>query len=210
MGTNKLALLLTVLSICAAAALSPAPAAAQLGAEGQSFDYNPDKDKTTPEVKTGAIETTYDEDAELVDSPMYGTLVLSKNRWKNWVARALYLTVINIALILMVSFLSKSDERNLIIAHVVAGASFAISFWIFLCALLLMKLKAAAWLYVLPIPLVTLLAGYAVLLKLRKSDISMSELKESFQKLKATSKEDQRLISVEGSTGDWSDQDFIK
>ena len=141
MGTNKLALLLTVLSICAAAALSPAPAAAQLGAEGQSFDYNPDKDKTTPEVKTGAIETTYDEDAELVDSPMYGTLVLSKNRWKNWVARALYLTVINIALILMVSFLSKSDERNLIIAHVVAGASFAISFWIFLCALLLMKLN---------------------------------------------------------------------
>ena len=45
---------------------------------------------------------------------------------------------------------------------------------------------------------------------MKKSDISLTELKESFQRMSALSNEDLRLSSVEGRPGDWPDQDFLR
>jgi len=195
----------------AAAAYCPPAALAQAGSsvEEQSFDYDPGAGEQTPKIEQSAAETTY-EDAEIVNHPIYGTIVISKHRWKSWVARALYLGIINIALIAIILSLSKTEEYNIIIGYILCGASFTVSFWTFLCAILLYQLNSSSWLYILPVAAVTGTAGYMVLMKIKRSDISLTELKESFQKMSAASHEDQRLASVDGSPGDWPDQDFLK
>ncbi|MDD5208816.1 MAG: hypothetical protein PHV36_05470 [Elusimicrobiales bacterium] len=146
----------------------------------------------------------------MVNHPIYGTVMFSKYRWRNWVTRSLYLTLINIALIAIILSLSKTEEYNIIVAYVLSGASAAISFWIFLCAVLIFRLDSGAWIYVLPVSAVTTVIGYIVLMKIKKSDVSFTELKESFKKMSAASHEDQRLISVEGAPGDWPGEDFIR
>ncbi|OIN99053.1 MAG: hypothetical protein COX65_06655 [Elusimicrobia bacterium CG_4_10_14_0_2_um_filter_56_8] len=202
--------LIFFLSLAVAGAFCPSPVFCQANtrAEEQSFDYNPDAGET-PKIQQFAAETTY-EDAVLVNHPIYGAIMFSKYRWKSWVTRSLYLTLINIALIAVMLSLSKNEEYNLIVAYVLSGASFALSIWTFFCAILIMMLHSNAWVYVLPISAATCGAGYIVLMKIKKSDISLTELKESFKKMGAASNEDLRLVSVQGTPGDWPDQDFIK
>lgn len=197
--------------LCLAAAWLAAPAPAQMNTpvEEQSFDYDPEAGKEMPELQRPIAETTY-EDAEIVNHPVYGTYAVSKYRWKSWVTRALYLTLINIALIGITLSLGRTSEHNIIISYILCGASATVSFWVFLCAVLIMMLKSAAWIYILPVAAVTGGIGYVVLMKTKKSDISFSELKESFQKMKSASAEDPRLASVNGAPGDWADDDFVQ
>ena len=210
MKINKGLLVLT-LGLSALALCFPVRVASQLGSskEEQTFDYNPDASKETPAIQQAVAETTY-EDAEIVNHPIYGTIILSKHRWKSWVARALYLALINIAVIVITLSLSRTEESNLIISYILSGVSFTISFWIFLCAVLLLQLHSSSWLYVLPVSMVTGAVNCVVLMKIKRSDISLTELKESFKKMKATSHEDPRLVSVDGSPADWPNEDFIR
>jgi hypothetical protein len=203
-------LLPALLALACAAALAPVPATAQLNTDKseQTFDYDPAAGETTPEIQRSAAETIY-EDAEIINDPVAGTIILYKYRWKNWVARALYLTVINIALLVIILSLSKTEEYNIIISYILCGSCFTVSFWIFLCAILLAQLKTLAWTYIGPISMVTGALGYAMLMKVKKYDVSLAELKESFQKLRATSHEDPRLASVDGSPGDWPPDDLV-
>ena len=194
----------------ALAALLPAPAAAQFGsrAEEQAFDYDPGAE-AAKKVQKSAAEVTF-EDAEMVNHPVYGTIVLSKYRWRSWVTRALYLTLINIALLAIILSMPRNQEANIVLGYTLCGVSMAISFWTFLCAVLIFMLKAAAWTYVLPVALGLGAAGYLILMRIKKSDVSLSELKESFQKMNAASTEDPRLSSVPGTPGDWPGDDFLR
>ncbi len=194
----------------ALAALLPAPAAAQFGskAEEQAFDYDPGAE-AAQKVQKSAAEVTF-EDAEMVNHPVYGTIVLSKYRWRSWVTRSLYLTLINIALLAIILSMPRNQEANIILGYTLCGVSMAISFWTFLCAVLIFMLKAAAWTYVLPVALGLGAAGYLILMRIKKSDVSLSELKESFQKMNAASTEDPRLSSVPGTPGDWPGDDFLR
>lgn len=193
---------------CAAPLAGTALAQADTPREEQTFDYVPRSGETVPTLQKPLAETTF-EDAEIINHPVYGTIILSKSRWKNWVARALYLTLINITLIVVILSFSKTEEYNIIIAYTLCGASFTVSLWIFLCAVLLQQLGSYAWTYVVPAALVTWAVDYLVLMKIKKYDISLSELKESYKKLRAASHEDPRLASVDGSPGDWPEEDFI-
>lgn len=197
--------------LCLASASLAAPALAQMNTapEERSFDYDPDAGKEMPQLQKPIAEVTY-EDAEIVNHPTYGTYAVSKHRWKNWVTRALYLTLINIALIAITLSLGRTSEYNIIIAYILCGASITLSFWVLLCAVLIMMLKASAWVYILPVAAVTAGVGYLVLMKAKKSDVSFSELKESFQKMKSAAAEDPRLASVNGAPGDWADDDFVR
>jgi len=186
------------------------PAAAQFDTDKnqQSFDYNP-KNTETEQIQKETVSVDYD-DAEMITDPIRGVFMVSKSRWKNWVARAVYLLIMDIALLVILLSLPKSEEHNIIIAYVLSGSSAILSFWVFLCALLLFRLHAPAWLMILPLSLVMAAVSYFVLMKIKRSDVSLTELKESFQKTSALSNEDSRLVSVEGQPGDWHDKDFIK
>lgn len=201
------ALLLFALS----AFLLPGGAAAQMNTDRseQTFDYNPDASEETPQISKSVTEVTY-EDAEIVNHPVYGTIMLYKYRWKNWVARALYLVVINVALLVVILSLSKTEEYNIIISYVLCGSGATLALWVFLCAILLAQLGASQWIYIAPISGAMALANYGVLLKVKRFDVSLTELKESFQKLRAASQEDPRLVSVDGSPGDWVAEDFVR
>lgn len=202
-------LIFPALLALAAASFCAAPAAAQAGTspEEQSFDYNPGAN--APKLDQPAVETTYD-DAELINSPVYGTIILSKSRWKNWVVHAMYLALINIALLAVIFSLGKAEEYNIIVAYIMSGAGMTLSFWIFLCGILLFQLHSITWTYVIPVSLVLGGIGYVVLMRVKKQDVSLSELRESFKKMGATVQEDPRLASVEGIPSDWPDQDFLK
>jgi hypothetical protein len=201
--------LLPALLALASAPFRVVPACAQASTpkDQQTFDYTP-RDNSA-QLEQPAVQTTYD-DAEVINSPVYGTLLLSKNRWKSWVGHAMYLALINIALMAIILSLSKTEEYNIVISYILSGAGMTLSFWIFLCAILLFQLHANAWLYVLPVSVLLAAIGYIVLLKIKKYDVSLAELKESFKKMRSTTKEDPRLASVEGVPGDWPEQDFLK
>ncbi|MBU2530586.1 MAG: hypothetical protein KKD35_06055 [Elusimicrobia bacterium] len=148
----------------------------------------------------------------MYDRPDLGGLImLSKTRWKNWVARAVYIGLVNILLLILIISLPKDSEPNIIISYLISGSSFIMSFWIFLCSLLLFRLKAIpSAIIFLPVAFLFFAGTYFLLLRIKRSDISLTELKESFQKLNKTSAEDSRLVSVSGLPGDWPDEDFIK
>ena len=136
--------------------------------------------------------------------------MVSKIRWKSWLARSVYLLIMDVALLVILLSLPKNEEQNIIVAYVLSGSSAILSFWVFLCAWLLFRLHAAAWLMILPLSLVMAAVTYIVLMKIKRSDVSLTELRESFQKMSALDNEDQRLVSMEGEPGDWPDNDFLK
>ena len=203
----KRALFLGALALVWAGCL---PAGAQFDTDKtqQSFDYNPDTEEI-PQINQGSVSVEY-ADAELINDPVRGVFMVSKSRWKNWVARAVYLLIMDVALMFILLSVPKNEEHNIIIAYVLSGSSAILSFWVFLCAWLLFRLHAAAWLMILPLSLVMATVTYVVLMKIKRSDVSLTELKESFQKMSALDNEDQRLVSMEGEPGDWPDTDFVK
>lgn len=209
--TASKALAAGLLLLSLAAAFAPAGALAQMGTSRseQTFDYNPEDPSKTPQIQQSLTETTY-EDAEIVNHPVQGTIMLYKYRWKNWVARALYLVVIHVALLIVILSLSKTEEYNIIISYVICGSGFTLSLWVFLCAILLAQLNSYTWTYIGPISLAMAVVNYGILLKVKRFDVSLAELKESFQKLRAASQEDSRLTSVDGSPGDWIAEDFVR
>ncbi|MCX5784924.1 MAG: hypothetical protein NTX59_04480 [Elusimicrobia bacterium] len=175
----------------------------------QSFDYSPEDNQATPAIPQPTVTEEY-EDAEIIDDPFYGIVVVSKQRWKNWVLRSVYLLLIDIALIMLVISLPKNDEYNIVISYLFLGASFVLAFWEFLCAVFLFRLNSASWLYIAPASFIMAGVFYLVLLKVKKFDVSLSELKESFQQMSTVNKEDARLTSVDGTPSDWPEVDFIK
>lgn len=191
------------------------PAAAQYGTDEkqQTFDYNPAGEEMPPAKKAPVskvmVSVDYG-DAELVNDPIRGVYMVSKSRWKSWVARVAQLLMVYLALATIILSLPKNEERNLIIAYALSGAGAVLSFWVFLCAWLLFQLNASAWMFVLPLSMVMMAATYIILMKIKRSDVSLTELKESFQKTKDLSNEDARLASIEGRPSDWPNQDFIK
>jgi len=188
-----------------------APAVAQYGSkeELQTFDYTPGNNEEIKTQPQNTISIDYD-DAELINDPVQGVFMVSKSRWKSWVARSVYLLVTYILLIMILISLPKNEEHNIIVSYVLSGAGATLSLWVLLCAWLLFMLNSRVWMLIFPLSLAMGTLTYVILMKIKRSDISLSELKESFQKMQALSKTDQRLISVEGDPGDWSDTDFLK
>lgn len=186
------------------------PAAAQYGSDEkqQTFDYTPAA-KETPQLQKELVSVDY-EDAEMINDPVQGVYMVSKSRWKSWVARAVYLLIIDIALLAIILSLTKNEEHNIIIAYILSGSSAVLSFWVFLCAGLLLRLKSWTWICILPLSLLMAAATYIVLMKIKRSDVSLAELKESFQKMSAMSGEDGRLATIDGRPGDWPGPDFLK
>lgn len=206
-GPLKRALFLAALALAWAGGL---PAAAQFDTDKtqQSFDYTPGGEEA-PQLQKEAVSVDYS-DAELVNDPVRGSYMVSKNRWKSWVERAVYLLIMDVALMVILLSLPKDEEYNIVIAYLLSGSSAALSFWVLLCAWLLFRLHSNAWLMILPLSLIMAAATYVVLMRIKRSDVSLSELKESFQKMSALGNDDRRLASVEGHPGDWSDKDFIR
>jgi hypothetical protein len=198
------------LAIALALFAAAIPAAAQYGTDKkqQAFDYTPESAGTS-QLSKEVISTDY-EDAEMVNDPIRGVFMISKSRWKSWVERAGYILMFYTTLVVIIFSLSKTEEPSIFIAYALAGVNAVLSFWVLLCAWLLWRLNASAWLLFLPLSLVMAAIDYLLLMKISRSDLSLIELKESFLKMNNLSKEDLRLISVEGQPGDWPNQDFIR
>jgi hypothetical protein len=176
--------------------------------EQQAFDYSPNP-ADSPQLPEKTISADY-ADAELVNDSIQGVFVVSKHRWKNWTARAVYILILDLALMVILLTLPKTEEFNILIAYVIAGASAVLSFWVLLCAWLLFMLNASAWLAVLPLSLAMAAGTHAALMKIKRTDVSLTELKKSFQTTGVLAKEDPRLASIEGAPGNWSEEDFLK
>lgn len=206
-GNSAAAVLALLLLSAAAAPLASAPQERRLG---EAMPAVEEIDADSVEIAAQQIEMDY-EDSIMIEDPMRGTVIVSKQRWKNWVARAVYLMLFNIALTIIILSLPKNEEQNILISYFLSGAGFTLAIWVFFCALLLVKLKSASSAMIFPLSLAMFVISYVVLMKIKKSDVSLAEIRESFQKMASGAKsEDQRLASVYGKPGDWPDEDFIK
>ena len=187
----------------------PAPLRAQAKTQENAFDYTPAAGENT-EVQAAkpTVEITL-EDVNVTNDPVYGIVVTSKHRWLDWVERSLYLTLLAIAILAITASLSTKDEYTLVISYFLCGVSFTLSLWIFFCALLLFALKSASGMYILPVSAVLGAVTYILLIRIKKADVSLSELKDSFKRQAGDTGSDQRLASVDGAPGDWQEEDFI-
>ncbi|MDQ7773707.1 MAG: hypothetical protein RDU13_09295 [Elusimicrobiales bacterium] len=207
MKGSRTAAALFLLLLAGAAALQAAPRERRLG---EALPAVQEIDPEAVEIAAKQIEMDY-EDSIMIEDPMRGTVIVSKHRWKNWVARAVYLMLFNIALTIIILSLPKNEEQNILISYFLSGAGFTLAVWVLFCALLLVKLKSATSAMIFPLSLAMFVISYVVLMKIKKSDVSLAEIRESFQKMASGSgSEDQRLASVHGKPGDWPDEDFIK
>lgn len=179
-------------------------------AQGKSqFEFS--GDEKDYKIEKQAVTLDYSE-VEIIDDPVQGGLIiLRRDRWKNWVARGIYVLIVNVLLIILMASIPRNSDANLIICYLVAGASFSMNFWISFFGILLLRLKAfLSGTVFVPASLLFFVLTYFFILKVKKSDISLSELKESFKKLEQATKEDPRLVSVSGVPCDWPDEDFLK
>ncbi|MDT8287184.1 MAG: hypothetical protein RQ748_08760 [Elusimicrobiales bacterium] len=204
-GSNAAAALLLLLLAAAAPFHSPA----QERRLGEAMPAVEEIDPGAVELDAKQIELQY-VDAVILEDPMRGIIVVSKYRWKSWVARAIYLLLINIAITVIIISLPRNEEQNILIAYFLSGAGFTLAIWVLFCALLLVKWGNAAAGMIFPLSLMMFVISYIVLMRIKKSDISLTEIRESFQKIAGAKSEDPRLVSVYGSPGDWPDEDFIK
>ncbi|HBA60355.1 MAG TPA: hypothetical protein DCZ92_05990 [Elusimicrobia bacterium] len=184
---------------------------AQTPEQERAFDYTPaNGEETRLQPLKPTVETVMDEEVVVRNDPREGVVITSKNRWKSWLERTLYITLLNIAIAAILASLPKNDEYSLIISYFVSGISLVLSFWIFLCAILLFTLKSASGLYALPVSAVMGAVTYYLLMRIKRADVSLSELKDSFKNSAGGSGSDQRLASIDGAPGDWQEQDFMK
>jgi len=204
-------LLAVFLIALALAVLAGFPALrAQAPGAGQENSFN----STTQENGNLAGTVNSDEqvnmeDIEVINDPEEGVRFVYKHRWKDWVERALYLVLANMAILGILASLPKNVEYTLIISYVVAGISFQFSFWILLCGILILQLKSAVGFYALPVAAALFGATYYLLMKVKKADVDLTALKDSYKQQGGTDGADQRLSSVDGSPGDWDKRDFI-
>lgn len=160
------------------------------------------------------IEIEWEKNAEIIDHPVYGIIVLSKERWKNWVFRSSIIIMIYISMMIILLAIPKRFEINFIISYILCGSLFVISFWETLSGWMLMRLNSYTfgWSFVfISIPMYV--GSYFATIRTKKYDISYAQIKEEFKKIQEEAKknyEDTRMLAISGVPGEWEDEDFIR
>ncbi|MEF3279880.1 MAG: hypothetical protein K6357_02800 [Elusimicrobiota bacterium] len=170
--------------------------------------------QTFENIKQSDVDYDWGKNAEIIDHPVYGVIVLSKDRWKNWVFRSSIIIMLYISLMIVILSIPKNSELNIIVAYILCGSVFVISFWETLSGWMLTRLNSYAygWSFIF-ISLPMYLASYFAVIKIKRYDISYAQIKEEFKKMQdmaAKTYEDPRLAPISGVPGDWEEEDFIR
>jgi len=168
-------------------------------------------DKKEFDNKSDSVEIDWGERAEIIDHPVYGIIILSKDRWKNWVFRSLIIIMIYLSVMVVVVSIPKNSEMNLIISYLLCGSVFVISFWETLSGWMLTRLNSYkyGWSFIF-IAIAMYIASYFAIMRVKRYDISYAQIREEFKKMQSlNTNEDQRLIPISGVAGEWEDEDFV-
>jgi hypothetical protein len=168
---------------------------------------------TTSTYKGEIIEIEWDKNAEIIDHPVYGVIVLSKDRWKNWVFRSLVIIMIYLSMISVVLAIGKTSELGFAVSYILSGALFSISIWLGLSGWMLMRLNSYSygWSFV-GVSVLMFVGSYLSLLKIKNYDISYVKIREELKKInemKNATIEDKRLVAINGDAGEWEEEDII-
>jgi hypothetical protein len=168
---------------------------------------------TTSTYKGEIIEIEWDKNAEIIDHPVYGVIVLSKDRWKNWVFRSLVIIMIYLSMISVVLAMGKTSELGFAVSCILSGALFSISIWLGLSGWMLMRLNSYSygWSFV-GVSVLMFVGSYLSLLKIKNYDISYIKIQEELKKInemKNATVEDKRLVAINGEAGEWEEEDII-
>jgi hypothetical protein len=168
---------------------------------------------TTSTYKGEIIEIEWDKNAEIIDHPVYGVIVLSKDRWKNWVFRSLVIIMIYLSIISVVLAMGKTSELGFAVSYILSGALFSISIWLGLSGWMLMRLNSYSygWSF-FGVSVLMFVGSYLSLLKIKNYDISYVKIREELKKInemKNATVEDKRLVAINGEAGEWEEEDII-
>ncbi len=186
-------------------------------AQNKDFQYKK-YDELLRQIKGNEkYEVDWGENAEIYVHPVYGVLVYSKDRWKNWVFRGLIIIMVYISLVLVLITLPKNSDFNFIVCYILGGSLFVLSFWETLCGWFLTNINSyKSGLSFILISLPMYVGSYLSLMRLKKQDISYAQIKEEIRKMNAEKLEaiknmgDPRLNAISGIYGEWEDEDFIR
>ncbi len=169
-----------------------------------------DRASLPEEYKKDFIEIDYS-NAQIVDHSVYGVMILSLDRWKNWLIRSSIIAMVFATLVILFISIPKDNELNIMLAYAITGAMFSVAFWETLAGWMLTRLSQNLYgTLIMAASILMYAAFYVSLIKIKKTDLSFSSIKESFQKMSQMAKEDPRLVSVSGLPGDWEKEDFVK
>ncbi|MEW5950781.1 MAG: hypothetical protein AB1637_02710 [Elusimicrobiota bacterium] len=175
-----------------------------------SYLFPQDSKNIPEEYKKEILEIDYS-NAQIVDHSVYGVMILSLDRWKNWLVRSSIIAMVFATLIILLISMPKDNELNIMIAYSISGAMFSVAFWETLAGWMLTRLSQNFYGFlIISASIIMYAAFYISVLKIKKTDLSFSAIKESFQKMSQISKEDPRLASVSGLPGDWEKEDFVR
>ena len=169
---------------------------------------------TTTTYKGKIIEIEWDKNAEIIDHPVYGVIVLSKDRWKNWIYRCLIIIMVYLSIISVVLATGKSSELGFAVSYILGGSLFSISIWLGLSGWMLMRLNqySYGWGFV-GVSLLMFVGAYLSIIKIKNYDVSYLKIKEEIKKInemKESSLEDKRLVAINGDAGEWEEDDIIR
>lgn len=172
--------------------------------------FTQDSTSLPDEYKRNFLEIDYS-NAQIVDHSVYGVMILSLDRWKNWLVRSSIIVMVFATLVILFISIPKDSELNITLAYAITGAMFSVAFWETLAGWMLTRLSQNFYgSLIIGISFLMYAAFYVSLTKIKKTDLSFSSIKESFQKTSQLDKEDPRLIYVNGLPGDWEKEDFIR
>lgn len=157
-----------------------------------------------PEAEYGPVE--------VVRYPNGSFAFVYKHRWKDWLESTAYLFLVTAALLALAASLGRKNEQSLRVSYFLEGIVFGLSVCVLACSLKLLRLKQDVGLYLLPAGPLLMGAAYFLLMKIKADDISLAEMREAFLQPPppAEGGQDGRLSSVEGTPGNWPDQDIVK
>jgi len=152
---------------------------------------------------------TYDfNNAEIIHDGIYGTIVLSKDRWKNWVARGITILSAYVIVLIIILSMPKKNEFELAICYWLSGVMFALSLWESLSGWLLFNINKPDYGYIFAfVSLFMYLFSYMILMKVKKSDVVNIGKKEVNIEKEI---ENPILSSVDNAPSKFEKEDFIK
>lgn len=188
------------------------PVMAQEESQANPFDYTPEGTAAPAEQAARPKQVTDIDlnEIEVIKDPKYGTSYRAKNAWKNWAERATELALLNLGVIALLFFMPKTEEHNLIICYFMTGVSFVLAIWVLFCGVAFITLKTDLWMYAVPASAVLTALTWMALARIKKADVSMTEIKSAFARTTEGGSDDRRLSAVDGKPGNWPEQDFLK
>lgn len=160
---------------------------------------------------TGSDIADTQEMYQSVDDVVEGTILFRKDRWKAWVLRMSVLLFIDIMLLVLIRFLPKKTELDILPCYFISGVSFVLSLWLVMGGFLISRWVVSPAIIIFSAGITMLFASWHWFVWVKDKDTELSaKMQELIKAAKEIIHEDGRLTMLSGAPGELSEIDFCR